>query len=93
MITAKHGRTMEELGAISGALTLLANIAMAWNTHRLQLAIDGMPGAYPDEMLKAIAPIGYKHINLRGILTFDLSRLGRSLLGRPSNAIEKRAST
>jgi hypothetical protein len=49
---------------------------MAWNTHRLQLAIDGMPGA--------IAPIGYKHINLRGILTFDLSRLGRSLLGRPS---------
>ncbi|MGH6679732.1 MAG: Tn3 family transposase, partial [Bradyrhizobium sp.] len=34
MITAKHGRTMEELGTISGALTLLANIVMAWNTHR-----------------------------------------------------------
>jgi TnpA family transposase len=33
MITAKHGRTMEELGAISGALALLANIVMAWNTH------------------------------------------------------------
>src|SRR5467141_1288881 len=26
---------MEELGAISGALTLLVNIVMAWNTHRL----------------------------------------------------------
>ncbi len=26
MITAKHGRTTEQLGAISGALTLLANI-------------------------------------------------------------------
>src|SRR4051812_10205247 len=31
MITAKHGRTTEQLGAISGALTLLANIVMAWN--------------------------------------------------------------
>jgi TnpA family transposase len=43
MITAKHGRTMEELGAISGALTLLANIVMAWNTHQLQIAIDRAP--------------------------------------------------
>ena len=40
MITAKHGRTMEELGAISGALALLANIVMAWNTHRFQIAVD-----------------------------------------------------
>ena len=32
MITAKQGRTTEELGTISGALTLLANIVMAWNT-------------------------------------------------------------
>ena len=36
MITAKQGRTTEELGTISGALTLLANIVMAWNTHHLQ---------------------------------------------------------
>jgi TnpA family transposase len=40
VIPAKHGRTMEELGAISGALTLLTKIVMAWNTHRLQLATD-----------------------------------------------------
>jgi Tn3 transposase DDE domain len=81
MITTKHGRTMEELGAISGALTLLANIVMAWNTHQLQIAIDRAPADYPDEVLSRIAPIGYKHINLRGILTFDLTRLGPSLLG------------
>jgi hypothetical protein len=31
-------------------------------------------------VLKDIAPISYKHINLRGILTFDLTRLGPSLL-------------
>ena len=93
MITAKHGRTMEELGAISGALTLLANIVMAWNTHRLQIAIDRVPGEYPDEVLSRIAPIGYKHINLRGILTFDLSQLGPSLLGHPPAAVQKRASS
>jgi hypothetical protein len=93
VITAKHGRTMEELGAISGALTLLANIVMAWNTHRLQLAIDRMPGAYPDEVLSRIAPIGHKHINLRGILTFDLSQLGPSLLGHPPAAAQERAAS
>ena len=92
VITAKHGRTIEELGAISGALTLLANIVMAWNAHRLQIAIDRAPGEYPDEVLKGIAPIGHKHINLRGILTFDLSQLGASLLGRPP-AAQKRASS
>ena len=92
MITAKHGRTTEELGAISGALALLANIVMAWNTRRFQLAVDEALGAYPDEVLKSIAPIGHKRINLRGILTFDLSRLGPSLLGRPPAVVGKRAS-
>jgi hypothetical protein len=92
MITAKHGRSMEELGAISGALSLVANIIMAWNTHRLQLAVDQTPSAYPDEVLQSIAPISYKHINLRGILTFDLSQLGPSLLGRPTTAVQRRAS-
>ena len=93
VITAKHGRTMEELGTISGALTLLANIVMAWNTHRIQLAIDRMLSAYPDEVLNHIAPIGHKHINLRGILTFDLSQLGPSLLGHPPAAVQNRLAS
>ena len=83
---------MEELGAISGALSLLTNIVMAWNTHRLQLAVDEAPGAYPDEALQGIAPIGFKHINLRGILTFDLSRLGPSLLDRPAAPARRHAA-
>jgi hypothetical protein len=72
-------------------LALLANIIMAWNTHRLQLAVDQPPAAYPEEVLKGIAPIAHKHINLRGILTFDLSRLGSSLLGSPTVAVRKHA--
>jgi TnpA family transposase len=83
MITAKHGRTMEQLGAISGALTLLANIVMAWNTHRIQAAIDLAPNDHPDEVLSRLALIGHQHINMRGILTFDLARYASSLL-RPA---------
>ena len=54
-ITAKHGRTTEQLGAISGALTLLANIIMAWNTHRMQAVIDQAPTNHPDEVLSRMA--------------------------------------
>ena len=77
MITAKQGRTTEELGTISGALTLLANIVMAWNTHHLQAMIDRAPSEHPDEVVSRLAPIGHKHINMRGILTFDLARSKR----------------
>ena len=80
MITAKHGRTMEELGTISGALSLLANIVMAWNTHRIQAMIDASPGDHPDEVMRRLAPIGHKHINMRGILSFDLAGHRSSLL-------------
>jgi hypothetical protein len=83
MITAKQGRTTEELGTISGALTLLANIVMAWNTHHLQVMLDRAPGDHPDEVISRLAPIGYKHINMRGILTFDLARYRLSLLRQP----------
>jgi TnpA family transposase len=92
MITAKHGRTTEQLGAISGALTLLANIVMAWNTHRMQAAIDRDPNEYPDDVLSRCAPIGHRHINMRGILTFDLARYAASLLRPASSVVEKRLS-
>ncbi len=85
-ITAKHGRTTEQLAAISGALTLLANIVMAWNTHHLQAAIDRGPNEHPDEVLSRMAPIGHKHINLRGILKFDLAQYASTLL-RPGSII------
>jgi len=73
-VTPENGRTTEQLGAISGALTLLANIVMAWNTRRIQAMIDRAPNDHPDEVLSRFAPIGHKHINMRGILTFDLAR-------------------
>lgn len=92
-IPAKRGRTTEQLGAISGALTLLANIVMAWNTHQLQTVLDGGSADYPDDVLSRIAPIGHKHINLRGILTFDLSRHASRLLDRTAAVGRNRASS
>ena len=92
-ITAKHGRTTEQLTAISGALTLLANVVMAWNTHRLQAVIDRAPNDHPDEVLSRLAPIGHKHINMRGILTFDLAHYGSSLLRHAPIVKVERAST
>ena len=92
MITAKQGRTTEGLGTISGALTLLANIVMAWNTHHLQAMIDRAPGNHPDEVVSQLAPIGHKHINMRGILTFDLASYRSSLLGRAPSVAEYRSS-
>jgi len=92
MITAKHGRTTEQLGAISGTLTLLANIVMAWNSHRMQAVIDQAPNDYPDAVLSQFAPIGHKHINMRGILNFDLAQYGSSLLRQAPATNNDRAS-
>lgn len=79
-IAAKHGRTTEQLAAISGALTLLANIVMAWNPCRMQAVVDRAPNKHPDKVLGRMAPIGHKHINMRGVLKFDLAQYASSLL-------------
>jgi TnpA family transposase len=73
-IGARRGRTIEQLAAISGALTLLANLVMAWNTHRMQAIIGRSPAHHPDELVARIAPTMHQHINMRGILTFNLGR-------------------
>ena len=71
-IGAKRGRTPEQMAAISGALSLLANIVMAWNTERMQAVVRQAPEQFPEEMLTQIAPVAHAHINMRGIFTFDL---------------------
>ena len=55
--------------------------------------IDLAPADHPDEVLSRLAPIGHKHINMRGILTFDLAQHGSSLLGRTVFVRQERASS
>ena len=87
-IGAKRGRTIEQLAAISGALTLLANVIMVWNTRKMQAIVGHSLADYPDELIARIAPTMHQHINMRGILTFNLGphrpRLLRTLPTRPA---------
>jgi hypothetical protein len=71
MITTKHGRTMEELGAISGALTLLANIVMAMehapasDRHRPGAGRLSGRGAEPHRADRVQAHQSARHPDLR----------------------------
>lgn len=39
-IKAKQGRTLREITAVSGALSLLTKIVMLWNTQAMQQAVE-----------------------------------------------------
>lgn len=73
-IGPRQGRTLDRLSTISGALTLLTNIVMTWNTVRMQFVLDhGEAGSVPPEHLAHIAPIAFAHINMQGIMRFDVA--------------------
>jgi hypothetical protein len=82
-VGAKRGRRNEELIAISGALTLLTNIVMAFNTKRMQEQIDADPALDQPNLLAHIAPHAVEHINLRGTFTFGLDRYHAQLFEAP----------
>ena len=77
-IRAHRGRRRDELALISGALTLLTNAVVAYNTWKLNEVIEGRRKAAraipPDEILAHIAPIAFGHINFRGVYRFPLER-------------------
>jgi hypothetical protein len=77
-LPAKRGRRVEELIATSGALTLVTNCVMAWNTQRLQRAVDReaqrVAPRHLVDALSTIGPVGHKHIKFRGIYRFPVER-------------------
>lgn len=88
-ITAARGRRREELFAISGSLTLLANLTMSWMTHHMQAVLDTWRResgrAVDAAVLKHIGPGHYEGVNFRGIFDFPtykyLERLIRATRG------------
>jgi TnpA family transposase len=90
-IHAKHGRSRDELTAISGALTLLTNIVMAWNTAQMQRVIDVRFADQGRVSLARIAPVAYAHINMRGMFNFSLGPLHHQLIESPAEAPARRA--
>ncbi|MGI9284278.1 MAG: Tn3 family transposase [Pseudomonadales bacterium] len=73
---AARGRRHEELVAISGSLTLLTNLVLAWNTHHTQRILrqgDRRDGQYvAPAMLRHTPPVSSGHINMRGQLHFPI---------------------
>jgi TnpA family transposase len=82
-LAAARGRRHEELEAVSGALTLLANLTMAWTTHHLQQVVDqGTRDGHPvrEELLRHIAPVHVAAINFRGTFHFPLEGYAKRLI-------------
>jgi hypothetical protein len=92
-IGARRGRTTEQLAAISGALSLLANVVMAWNTQQMQSLARQSPEQFPDQLLRQVAPIAHAHINMRGTFAFELGPHRKALLGSDRTSPARRAAT
>jgi TnpA family transposase len=88
-IAASRGRRHEELVAISGALSLLANIVMAWMTQRIQQVLDTWQAAgarrVEAEGLRHIAPVHFQDINFRGLMQFPIARYRSRLIPTTSS--------
>ncbi len=82
-IAPKRGRSLEEQRAISGSLTLLSNLVMAWNTSKIQALVDLPEHKRRDIDLYDIArigPVATSHINFRGVLHFPVQEFAEPVL-------------
>jgi TnpA family transposase len=85
-IGPKRGRSHDEQRAISGSLSLLSNLVMAWNTQNIQKLMD-LPehrrAGLRLEDLAAAGPVATRHINFRGVLHFPLDEFAEPVLRAP----------
>ena len=91
-IGARHGRTPEQMAAISSSLTLLTNIVMTWNATRIGEVSANAPGSFPDHQIRHIAPNAHGHINTKGVLTIDPSKHLDRLLAEPIPPLKNRTA-
>jgi len=90
-VAAVQARQEDEMQAVADALSLLANIVMAWNTDQMQGIFDQWnqrrATAIPPELIGRIAPTHIEGINLRGVFRFPVEEYAEQLL--PSSFKEK----
>jgi len=74
----------DETQAVADALSLLANIVMAWNTAQMQAVFDRWgqrrSTAVPSELMGRIAPTRTEGINMRGVFNFAIERYSARLI-------------
>lgn len=88
-VPTERGRRPDEMTAISGSHTLLTNLVIAWNTHKMQETVDrwrksGRP--IDDAWLHRMGPGHFAHINFRGTFKFGVDRYADILLQRPQKS-------
>jgi hypothetical protein len=84
-VAPARGRRPDESVAISGALTLLTNLVMAWTTSRAQTIIDARATTHSErvspELLAHISPAHFGNVNFRGTFRFAVDRYRDRILG------------
>jgi TnpA family transposase len=90
-VAGYQAKQPEEMQAVADALSLLANIVMAWNTMKMQSVLDRWntrrSTAVPPELIGRIAPTRTEGLNLRGVFSFPIEAYSPQLL--PSLATPK----
>jgi len=80
--------------AVADALSLMANIVMAWNTSQMQAVLDRWSNrrrVTPPELIGKIALTRLQSINLRGVFLFPVYRYADQIL--PSRPIAPMTGT
>ena len=89
-VSPAQAKRAEEMQAVADALSLLANIIMAWNTTQMQAVLDRWANrrqVIPAELTGKIAPTRLQGINLRGVFRFPVERYASEIL--PSQTTPK----
>ena len=89
-ISPAQAKRVDEMQAVADALSLLANIVMAWNTSQMQAVLDRWSNrrqVIPPELIGKIAPTRLESINLRGVFRFPVDRCANQIL--PSQGTPK----
>lgn len=81
-----RGQREEELVALSGSLTLLSNICLAWTTARIQAAVPEWRKEKTLASLRAISPAHFRNINFRGTFRFAIANYAERLFANESRA-------
>jgi len=52
----------------------------------MQILIDQKPDEFPDSVVSKVAPISNAHINMRGILSFNVQKAAKGLISSPNRS-------
>jgi TnpA family transposase len=83
-VSSYQAKQEDEMQAVADALSLIANIVMAWNTAQMQKIVDHWNQRprrkVPVELIANLAPTRTEGINLRGVFNFPFEDYAERLM-------------